>query len=95
MSNTRHIQKTLSQKELALRMNALIDQYLPDYARQTRTLAPEDCLELARKLHAVRDQLDKVSRRGGLVLVCAGGSEITTYRVDSYRPGTSGRSAKP
>ena len=94
MSNTRHIQKTLSQNELTSRINKLIDQYLPEYARETRTLSPSDCEALARKLYAVRDQLEKTSRRGGLILICSEDHEITTYRVDSYRP-RCGKGAAP
>ena len=94
MSNTSRIQKTLSQNELANRINKLIDRYLPEYARETRTLSPSDCEALAKKLYAVRDQLEKTSRRGGLILVCAEDHEITTYRVDSYRP-HFGKGASP
>ena len=35
---------------------------------------------------AIREELDRLTRKGCCVVVLAEDHEITTYRVDSYRP---------
>ena len=86
MSNTRHIQTTLSNEEIDCRLNALIEELVPEYARESRTLTAEDSRRLAKKLFALRDELERIARKGGCVLICEEATEITTYRVNSYKP---------
>ena len=86
MSNTRHIHKQISSAELSTRVGLLLDQMLPSEVRESMTLTSRDRRELIRKLAAVREELERLSRKGGCVVVVSEGHEITTYRVDSYRP---------
>jgi len=86
MSNTRHIQKRLTSEQIRDRLATLVEQMLPEYARETRTLTAEDCQTLSRELLSLRDELDRISRKGGCIVVCDERTEITTYRVNSYKP---------
>ena len=90
MSNTRHIHKQISAAELSNRVGLLLDEMLPAEARESMTLTSRDRRQLIRKLAAVREELERLSRKGGCVVVLTEGHEITTYRVDSYRPRLSG-----
>ena len=86
MSNTRHIHKQISAAELSTRLGLLLDEMLPAEVREAMTLTCRDRRELIKKLAAVREELERLSRKGGCVVVLAEDHEITTYRVDSYRP---------
>ena len=90
MSNTRHIHKQISAAELSNRVGLLLDEMLPAEARESMTLTSRDCRQLIKKLAAVREELERLSRKGGCIVVFTEGHEITTYRVDSYRPRLSG-----
>jgi len=90
MSNTRHIHKQISAAELSNRVGLLLDEMLPAEARESMTLTSRDRRQLIRKLAAVREELERLSRKGGCVVVLSEGHEITTYRVSSYQPRYSG-----
>ena len=90
MSNTRHIHKQISATELSNRVGALLDEMLPAQARKSMTLTNRERRELIKKLAAVREELERLSRKGGCVVVLTEGHEITTYRVNSYQPRYSG-----
>ena len=93
MCNTRHIHKQISASELSARVGLLLDEMLPAEARESMTLTSQDRRQLIRKLAAVREELERLSRKGGCVVVLSEAHEITTYRVDSYRPDRCGRGA--
>ena len=90
MSNTRHIHKQISAAELSSRIELLLDEILPASVRESMTLTNQDRRELIKKLAAVREELERISRKGGCVVVLSDDHEITTYRVNSYRPYLSG-----
>lgn len=95
MSNTRHIHKQISSSELSNRVGLLLDEMLPAEVRESRTLTSRDCRQLIKKLAAVHEELERLSRKGGCVVVLSEGREITTYRVDSYRPAHCDRGSDP
>lgn len=87
MHTTAHIDARMNQRgirkelvRLALDLGRIEgDRYVLD----TKTIRAEMC-ELRRKLKF----LDDADRKGGVVVVAAGDSLITTYRADSFsRPG--------
>ena len=90
MSNTRHIHKQISAADLSNRVGLLLDEMLPAEARESMTLTSRDRRQLIKKLAAVREELERLSRKGGCVVVLTEGHEITTYRVNSYQPRYSG-----
>ena len=94
MSNTRHIHKQISSVELSTRIELLLDEMLPAKARESMTLTSRDRRELIRKLAEVREELERLSRKGGCVVVLSEDHEITTYRVDSYRPRLYGHASE-
>ena len=88
MHTTTHIDARMNQRGIRKELVSLAldlgriegDRYVLD----TKTIRAEMC-ELRRKLKF----LDDAERKGGVVVVAAGESLITTYRADSFvRPGT-------
>ena len=90
MSNTRHIHKQISAADLSNRVGLLLDEMLPAEARESMTLTSRDRRQLIKKLATVREELERLSRKGGCIVVLTEGHEITTYRVNSYQPRYSG-----
>lgn len=84
MHTTTHIEARMNQRSIRKELVSLAldlgriegDRYVLD----TKTIRAEMC-ELRRKLKF----LDDADRKGGVVVVAAGGSLVTTYRAESFR----------
>lgn len=83
MAKTRHIARRMSQRGIKSEVLDMVSKF---------GVRDGDKLILNRKAcQAIRETLDKLKRtigeieeKGGYVLVECGGTQITTYRLDSY-----------
>lgn len=84
MSKTRHIHKRLNQRGIS---ESLLD-VIADFGvseGDKLILNRKGTLDVLKQLDALRKKLLEIQKKGGLVVVEAGESLLTTYRLDSYQ----------
>ena len=85
MNKTRHIYKRLYKAELPIQVLLLLDQTTPTKIHESKPLTTRDQSELVKKLAAVCEQLERLSRRSCCNVIVSEDREIIIYREDSYR----------
>lgn len=84
MSKTRHIQKRMSQRGISEEMIAIALQFGVE-ADDKCILNAKGARQLLEELDRLKRGVQKVLDKGGLVVVSADESLITTYDLDSFR----------
>lgn len=83
MSKTRHIQARMSQRGIKQSMVDLAKKY--GVKQQDKIILNKKGLQcLLNELRSVQKVAQKMIEKGGLVVVEQGGTEITTYHLNSY-----------
>lgn len=84
MAKTRHIQQRMTQRGIREEWLHLVRQFGVDEGDRC-ILNRQGCDAVLRELDRQRKHLIKLRESGGVVLVCDGDTEITTYRLDGHR----------
>ncbi|PWQ93099.1 hypothetical protein [Leucothrix arctica] len=83
MAKTRHIEKRMSQRGIQQEMLNIVKQFGVDEGdKVTLNRKGLDCALLELKQLSI--VMERMQKRGGIVLVASNDSEITTYDLDSY-----------
>lgn len=83
MAKTRHMHKRMSQRGITQRMVSLISEFGVTIDDK-QILDRKNIDELLKGMDDLRKDLLKLRDKGGLVVVEANDTLITTYRVNSY-----------
>lgn len=83
MSRTKHIQQRMNQRGITSQMLEIVKMFGVDDG--DKTYINRKGLDAAlTELNKLSQQMQKMRSRGGIVLVESGGTEITTYALESY-----------
>lgn len=86
MAHTRHIHKRMSQRGITASLVDLVSQFgMPDGDKVI--LSKKNTEALLKELDAMKRDLLSIHKKGGVVVVEQGESQITTYALDSYTRG--------
>ena len=84
MSKTRHIQKRLNQRGIRDGLLSVVAEFGVTKGDKL-ILNRKGAEDVLKQLDALRQKLLEIQKKGGLVVVEAGESLVTTYRLDSYQ----------
>lgn len=83
MARTRHMHQRMGQRGITSRLVDLTSQYGTDHGDRI-VLSQKNAEELLAGLDAFRKDLITIHKKGGLVVIESGETQITVYRIDSY-----------
>lgn len=84
MSKTWHIAQRMSQRGISDKILELVAAFGMEQGDQV-ILNKKGCDKAIARLQEMARRLTRISEAGGYVLVEAGGKQITTYRLNSYK----------
>lgn len=83
MARTRHMHQRMGQRGVTSRLVDLTSQYGTDNGDRI-VLDCKNVKELLAGMDALRKDLLKIDKKGGLVVIESDEAQITVYRLDSY-----------